>query len=164
MALTPPEPLRGDHDRSRFDSGAPDLDEWLRLRAEAAEGLSARTFVLRDDGAVIGYYCLATGGLARKALPNARLHKNQPDPVPVLVLGRLAIDRRYQGRQLGTWLLRDAIRRAIGVSAEVGVRAIVVHALDDRAGALYRKYGFVECSAEPLTMLLPLETALAVFG
>lgn len=159
-----PQPLRDNHDRDGFDCGEAELNDWLRRRAQSAEGLSARTFVVCEGAAVIGYYSLATGAVERAALPTARLRRNLPESVPIVILGRLAIDGCYQGRQLGTWLLRDAIERTVGLSSEVGFRGLLVHALDERAARFYRNYGFLPCPAEGVeTLILPLETALASF-
>lgn len=125
-----------------------------------AEGLSARTFVVCDAGTVVGYYSLTMGGIIRAGLPNARLRKNLPDPVPVAIIGRLAVDSRYRGQRIGAGLLKDALLRSINVSREIGCRAVLVHALSESAVAFYRKYGFLQCAIDPRTMVLPIETAI----
>jgi GNAT superfamily N-acetyltransferase len=146
------------HDLSRFDSGKPPLDEWLRLRALKSEGRTARTFVVAEGSAVIGYYCLATGSVDRKAAPG-RLRRNAPNQVPVIVLGRLAVDRRWQGRGLGADLLCDAFRRVLAASQEVGIAALLVHAIDDDALRFYMKQAeFIEHPADLRTLFLPIET------
>jgi len=159
--LRAPEPIQEGYDHSTFNSGRPILDDWLRKRAPQSEGLSARTFVVCDGQTVVGYYCIATGGIIR-ADAAKKAQRNMPDPIPVIILGRLAVDERYQGQGIGGGLLKDAIRRVINVSREVGVRAILVHALDDEAREFYLKYGFLPCPVDPRTLILPLETAEAV--
>lgn len=160
--LRSPEPLTPTHDLSGFNCGNEDLNDWLKRRALASEGRSARTTVLCDGPRVAGYYCLATGAIERESLSSARLRKNQPDPI--LVLGRLAIERDYQGRGLGKALLKDAILKTITASGIAGVRALAVHAIDDAAVQFYRKYGFVPSPLNPRTLLLPIETAKAALA
>lgn len=105
------------------------------------EGTSSRTFVVCDDGdTVVGYYTLATGSVARTEVPR-RIRHNLPNPVPIMVLGRLAVDKRYQGLKLGSALLREAMLRTLRVSEQAGVRALVVHEIDDEAVAFYTCYG-----------------------
>jgi GNAT superfamily N-acetyltransferase len=162
--LRPPEAISHIHDVTVFDCGKPDLNLWLQQRAHLAEGKSARTMVICEDVHVIGYYCLATGAIERESLPSAKLRRNLPDPIPVVVLGRLAIDRRHQGRGLGSALVKDAILKTIAASEIAGVRALLVHATDDQAAAFYRRYGFIASPTGPRTLLLPIETAKAALG
>lgn len=156
-ALSPPEPIAAEHDLSRFDSGQPALDQWLKERALRSEGLSARTYVVRTGSTVVGYYCLATGAVARSAAPK-RTARNMPDPLPVMLLGRLAVDRAFQSAGLGRGLLRDGMARTLSVASTAGVRALLVHAIDDTAAAFYRRYGFQASPMNPNTLLLPTET------
>lgn len=162
--LRAPEPIAAAHDLSDFDCGNEDLNDWLKRRALASEGRSARTTVLCDGARVAGYYCLATGAIERESLSSAKLRKNLPDPIPILVLGRLAIARDCQGRGLGRALLKDAILKAITASEIAGVRALVVHAVDNAAANFYKKYGFVPSPLNPRALLLPIETAKAALG
>lgn len=166
VRFTSPSPLRVDHDCAAFDSDTPDLDNWLRDTALHAERLSARTYVVcnRADGAVAGYYCLATGALLRAELPSARLRRNLPDPVPITVIGRLAVDRRCRGLGLGAGLLRDAINRSIALSDQAGMRAIVVHVISEAVSGFYRKYGFIAGAISERTLILPIESARASFS
>jgi len=106
---------------------------------------------------------LATGGILRADAPK-RLQRNAPDPLPVVIIGRLAVDQGWRKQGIGGGLLKDAIQRAMQVSRMVGVRGILVHALDDDAVAFYGKYGFLSCPVDPRTMILPLGTAMAVYG
>jgi len=161
--LRAPELLQDSHDYSSFASGKTILDDWLRRKAYKANGLSARTFVVCDGRKVVGYYSLHTGGIVRDSLPTAKLRRNIPASVPVVIIGRLAVDHRYKGKGIGGGLLRDAILRALTVNREIGFRAILVHALDDEAVSFYSKYEFVPCAVDPRTMLLPIETAIKVF-
>lgn len=131
------------HDSSGFDSGVPILDGWLRHTAAvaAAAGTSA-TWVLCRDRRVVGYYALAMGSVQRNQTPS-RLGRGQPDPVPVLLLARLALDRSEHGTGLGADLLQDALVRALAGARHYGARAIVVDALDDGAAGFYRHHGFL---------------------
>jgi ribosomal protein S18 acetylase RimI-like enzyme len=162
--LRPPEPISATHDLASFDCGNEDLNDWLKRRALPSEGRSARTSVLCDGQRVAGYYCLATGSIERESLSSAKLRKNLPDPIPILVLGRLAIALDCQGRGLGKALLKDAILKTIAASEIAGVRALVVHAIDDAAASFYRRYGFAPSPLNPRALLLPIETAKAALA
>lgn len=159
-----PEPISAAHDLAAFDCGNPDLNDWLKHRALASEGRSARTIVLSDGTRVIAYYCLATGAIEREGLPSAKLRRNQPDQIPIMMLGRLAVDRSHAGRGFGSALLKDAILKSIEVSKIAGVRALVVHAIDDAAARFYQRYGFIPSPLGPRSLLLPIETAIAALG
>jgi GNAT superfamily N-acetyltransferase len=142
---------------SRFCCGKEALDVWLRLHALKSEGRSSRSYVVCDGHAAVGYYCLATAAVKRDHAP-AKLRRNVPDPLPLLVLGRLAVDSAYSGRGIGAALIKDAMRRATEVSAIVGSRALLVHAIDQDARSFYLKYGFVEFPQESLSLFLPTES------
>jgi GNAT superfamily N-acetyltransferase len=159
LILGPPEPLTTAHSVSEFECGEPSLDEWLKRRALANQSSGAsRTFVVLDEsGRVRGYYALAVGAVAHKAA-TGKVRRNMPDPVPVMVLGRLAVDRAAQGQQLGAALLQDAVKRAVAVSANAGVRALLVHALHERAKQFYEHYGFQPSPTHALTLMLRLPT------
>jgi GNAT superfamily N-acetyltransferase len=158
--MRPPERLVEIHDTSSFDCGHPELNDWLLRQAPLSEGRSARTYVVATEGRVAAYYSLAAGSVLRDAIPRAKLRRNLPEQVPVIVLARLAVDRKSQGQGLGKALLRDAIARTLGASEIAGVRALFVHAIDDAAAGFYRQYGFLESPSDPRTLFLPLETAL----
>jgi GNAT superfamily N-acetyltransferase len=155
----PPEPLGASHDLSRFDGGKDALNDWLRSKAARSEGRSARCYVVCEGAVVVGYYCLAAGAVmhAPARLPRT-LRANLPDPAPVLLLGRLAVDKAHHGRGIGKGLLKDALQRALAASRVIGARAIVVHALDDDAAAFYAGFGFRPFPGEPRTMFLAMET------
>jgi GNAT superfamily N-acetyltransferase len=157
LRLGSPQPLTASHHIDEFECGEPSLDEWLKRRALANQSSGAsRTFVvLDDDGRVRGYYALAAGAVSHKSA-TSNVRRNMPDPVPVMVLGRLAVDRGAQGQQLGAALLQDAVKRAVSVSSNAGVRALLVHALHERAKQFYERYGFQSSPTHPLTLMLRL--------
>lgn len=159
----PPEALSDVHDLTQFDCGNADLDRWLRQRARTSEGATARTFVVAAGGHVVAYYCLAAGSVVPRELPR-KIRHNNPEQVPVIVIGRLAVDRAFQGRGFGKGLLKDAILRALQAAQSIGVRAIVVHAIDDRAAAFYKKFGFLPSPLDARTFILPVATAAAALG
>ena len=155
--LAAPEPLNESHVPDSFDSGVPLLDDWLRRRAlmNQASGAS-RTFVLCRAARVIGYYALAAGGIASTEAPG-RLRRNMPDPIPVTVLGRLAIDRHEQGKGLGALLLRDALTRAQRAAREMGIAGVLVHAISDDAKRFYQHWAFIEAPSNPMTLVARLK-------
>jgi GNAT superfamily N-acetyltransferase len=159
-----PERLHARHDVSHFDNGKhPSLDAWLKNRALASEGMSARTYVVCARDApqrVIGYYAISTA-MERISLPNAKLRRAMPDQVPLLLIGRLAVDRQYQAKGLGADLLSDGVRRCVEVSEIAGVRGIITHAIDDDAVRFYQHHGFLRCPLGDRVMLMPIEAARA---
>ena len=159
-AITTPEPLRSDHAVDAFHCGKPPLDDWLKTRASRNEGRGSRTYVVCHGGSVVAYYCLASAGVQRASFPGS-LSRNMPEPVPMMVLGRLAVHARFQGRGLGEDLLKDAMRRAAQANRIAGFRALLVHALDDEACAFYAKFGFQEFPPGTRTLFLPVETFVA---
>jgi ribosomal protein S18 acetylase RimI-like enzyme len=161
-SFPPPVPLGPKHDLSQFANGKhPVLDDWLRDRAGVGEGLSARTYVITtDDGRrVIGYYSISTASEQRQILPSAKLRRNMPDPIPLLLIGRLAVDHAFRGRGLGGDLLMDAVERCVAAAEIVGCRGVVTHAIDDEAVGFYEHYGFERCALGERAMLLPIEIA-----
>lgn len=152
-----PTPLTAAHHVADFECGAATLDYWLKHRALRNEGRGAsRTYVIcTDDKQVIAYYCLATGSAVNEHAPG-RLRRNMPDPIPVMILGRLAVDMAWQNRGLGKALLRDAILRTLQVSEIVGVKALLVHALSDAAVRFYESNGFYPSPMHARTLFLPL--------
>jgi GNAT superfamily N-acetyltransferase len=164
QAPTAPEPLAGDHEIDAFDSGVSTLDDWLKRRARRneAEGAS-RTLVSCAGRRVIGYYNLAAGSILHTQA-TGRVRRNMPDPVPVLLLGRLAVDRAWHRKGLGADLLSDAVLRAIGAAASVGVRAIMVHAISEEAKTFYERHGFRPSPVEPMTLMVTIEEAQRMLG
>ncbi|HUN99535.1 MAG TPA: GNAT family N-acetyltransferase [Bradyrhizobium sp.] len=156
MPLTRPEPLSDLHELNDFFSGVSSLDDWLKRRARANQVSGAsRTFVVADQRKVVGYYALASGALA-VASSVGRFRRNMPDPIPVAVLGRLAIDRAQQGRGLGRALFRDCALRVTHAADTIGIRGIVVHAISDQAKAFYQALGFDPSPADPMTLMVTL--------
>ncbi len=159
LALGAPLPLAATHLLDRFTCGEASLDEWLKRRAMTNQLTGAsRTFVVADqDGRVYGYYAMAAGAVSHP-LATSRVRRNMPGPVPVpvMVLARLAVDQHAQGIQLGAALLQDAVRRAVAVSQNAGVRALLVHALHDSAKLFYEHDGFQESPQNPMTLMLRL--------
>lgn len=157
MNLHAPESLSTRHRVDSFACGEPMLDEWLKRRAlgNQASGAS-RTFVVATaEQEVMGYYALAAGAIAHQDATRS-IRQNMPDPVPVMVLARLAVDTRAQAMKLGAGLLQDALHRCVLVSQNTGVRAMLVHALNDRARRFYEHYGFKASPAHPMTLMLRL--------
>jgi GNAT superfamily N-acetyltransferase len=151
-----PAPLTAAHALSQFTCGEAALDHWLKQRAWRNEGRGAsRTYVVCVDEGVVGYYCLATGSVSSELVPG-RLRRNMPDPIPVMVLGRLAVDVAWQRQGVGKALLRDAVLRTIQVAEMVGVKALMVHALSERARGFYADQGFHPSPTHPRTLFLPL--------
>lgn len=163
-SLNPPELLADQHDVSVFASGEPTLDDWLRRRARANQVSGAsRTYVVANGQMVVGYYSLAAGAIALIDAPS-RARRNMPDPIPMTVLGRLAIDTAWQGKRLGRLLLRDAILRTGQAAAIMGVRGLLVHALSPAAKRFYEASGFRESPNRPMTLVVTLQDARAVLG
>ena len=164
LHLTPPAPITSVHELADFNSGELSLDEWLKKRAfkNHATGAS-RCFVLCAGASVIGYYSLSAGAISHEAAPRA-MRRNVPDPLPVILLGRLAVDKRYHNQGLGQSLLRDAMLRAVNVAGDAGVFAILVHAISDQAKRFYLSRGFVESPLQPMTLLMTLETVRSILA
>ncbi len=154
MKLRAPAPLSIDHQVQSFACGEASLDEWLKRRALANQASGAsRTFVVTDDDLrVMGYYALAAGAVAHHDASRS-IRQNMPDPIPVMVLARLAVDVRAQGIRLGAALLKDALQRCVRVAQDTGVRALLVHALHERAREFYLHYGFKVSPVHPMTLM-----------
>lgn len=156
IGLTAPEPLGYRHDLSVFSCGEETLDDWLRRRAGKNEQIGAsRTYVVCEENRVVAYYSLAVGSVEHKFSPGP-VRRNMPDPVPVMILARLAVDQSHTGKNIGTALVRDAVLRTVQVSHLAGLRALMVHALHEKAAAFYANRGFLVFPLEPLILFLPL--------
>jgi len=156
MALTSPQPIHEHHELGSFDSGVPILDDWLRRRARVnQESGASRTYVVCQKHRVAGYYALASGAVDA-VNATGRVRRNMPDPVPIAVLGRLAIERSYQGQGLGRALIRDAAQRVLQAAEVIGIRGIIVHAISPEAKAFYLAVGFEVSPLEPLTLMITL--------
>lgn len=154
--ITAPVAITTAHDLENFCSGEPSLDMWLRSKALKNEGKASRTYVVCQGNRVVGFYSLAVGSVAHEFSPG-NIKRNMPDPVPVMILGRLAVDQNAQGKGIGKALVRDAILRTIQAASIAGIRAILVHALHDRAATFYQECGFRASPVSPLTFMLRLE-------
>lgn len=157
--INPPEKLSSDHDLTHFQCGEPTLDDWLRRRAlQNEESGASRTYVACMGQRVVGYYALAAGAVAHLDAPG-RVRRNMPDPVPVMVIGRLAVDQAVQGQAVGPALLRDAVLRTLQAAEIAGIRAILVHAISERAKRFYEKWGFIASPVEPMTLMITVAEA-----
>lgn len=163
--LKAPQQLGDAHDLATFDCGEAALNAWLTQRARSNERDGAsRTFVVTDGPKrVVGYYCLSTGAVARVDAPG-RVRRNMPDPIPVMVLGRMAVDLQYRGKGIGKGLLKDALLRTLQVASEVGVRALLVHAISDQAREFYLHWGFQASPTHSMTLMIPLKQARGAFS
>jgi len=156
---TPPERITPAHLTADFDCGVAVLDAWLKERAlKNEEGGASRTYVICSGGRVVGYYALAAGSILNAKAPSA-VRRNMPDPIPVILLGRLAIDKAWQGKGLGKALLRDAVLRTIHASEITGVRALLVHAISEDVKSFYQGLGFRESPVDPMMLAITLEVA-----
>ena len=155
--LRAPEPLHEAHRIDAFQCGAPSLDAWLKRRAWTNQQSGAsRTFVVCRGEQVKGFYALAAGSVDHHQAPG-RVRRNMPDPVPVAVLARLAVATSEQGSGLGRALVRDALFRIHAAAGEIGIAAILVHALDDRAKRFYLTCGFAESPVAPMILIARLK-------
>ena len=163
-AISAPEKLLAAHDLADFDSGEPALDDWLRRRALAnEESGSSRTYVVCVGKRVVGYYALAVGAVAHVDA-HGRVKRNMPDPVPVMVLGRLAVDKDFQQHGIGSGLVRDAVLRTVQAAEIAGIRAILVHALSDAAKRFYQRHGFIASPIDPMMVMITVAEAVKTLG
>jgi len=155
--LPAPVLLAADYQLDDFACGVDSLDDWLKRRAypNQVNGAS-RTYVVTEGKRVVGYYCLASGALELSDTPTS-IRRNMPDPVPVAILGRLAVDKSCQGRGLGVALLQDAVVRTAQAGGILGIRGLLVHALSIEAKAFYEHHGFVASPTQPMTLILSLK-------
>ena len=158
-AIGVPEKLCAAHDLSEFECGEAALDDWLKRRAAQNEETGAsRTYVVCVGKQVVGYYALAVGAVAHVDAPG-RVKRNMPDPVPIMVIGRLAVHRSYQGRDIGLGLLRDAVLRTLQAADIAGIRAILGHAIAERAKRFYQKWGLISSPTAPMTLMITVTEA-----
>lgn len=159
MAVSAPEPLADHHKLGAFDCGTPSLDDWLKRRARAnrASGAS-RTFIVCDADEVVAYYALASGAISAISAASAsgRFRRNMPEPIPIAVLARLAVDRAYQGKGLGRALFQDSALRVLNAASAIGIRGMIVHAISEDAKAFYAKLGFDPSPLDAMTLMVTL--------
>lgn len=160
-----PAPLTPDHRIDRFDCGNPTLTTWLQQRAVTNQASGAtRTFVVTDDQQrVLAYYALAVGSIARDQVPG-RISRAMPDPIPMVILARLAVDRSCQRLGLGRQLIADAVLRTRQIATQAGVRALLVSAIDEAAATFYRRLGFVPTKSDDHVLVLRLAAVEAVLS
>jgi predicted N-acetyltransferase YhbS len=157
MGVEAPVPLNQSHDLASFDCGNIELSDWLKKKAlkNQISGAS-KTFVVCDNKRVVAYYSLAAGSIEHQFV-NAKVKRNQPNPIPVVILGRLAVDKTYQNKGLGLDLVKNAIQRVFTASEAIGIRAILVHAIDESAKRFYeQKCGFTPSGFQDKTLMLLL--------
>ena len=159
MGITAPGPILDSYNVSGFDCGHGSLNQWLQKRAIKNEKNSAsRTFVVCNGNLVVGYYSLAVGAVAREEA-SGKVRRNMPEPIPVMILGRLAVDQQWQGKQIGAGMLKDAISRTLIAAEQVGIRVLLVHALSEEAKQFYLQYGFHESPINDMTLMITLNEA-----
>jgi len=159
MRLSAPRPIAPEDNITAFDSGNPALDGWLRQRALRNERDDAsRVYVVASESRVIAYYSLAAAAIPH-AEATGRSRRNMPDPIPAMLLARLAVDFEMQGRQVGANLLRDAIRRTLGAADIAGIRVLLAHAADERARRFYEHFDFETSPSDDLHLMLVLKDA-----
>lgn len=157
LQLSAPIPFAATHILADFTCGEASLDEWLKRRALSNQmsGVNRTFVVTNQECRVFGYYVMAAGAVSHQAATSS-VRRNMPDLVPVMVLARLAVDHQAKDIKLGASLLRNAVGRAVSVSQNAGVRALLVHALHDHAKQFYEHYGFQESPQYPMTLMLRL--------
>ncbi len=156
MTLASPIPLLGSHEVDAFSCGVESLDIWLKRRALKNQIAGAsRTFVTCESTCVIAYYALASSSIVVNVATGG-FRRNMPDPVPVVVLGRLAVDRAWHGQGIGRAMVRDAGMRVLHAAEVIGIRGIVVHALSDAAKVFYQRIGFEPSPLDPMTLMVTL--------
>lgn len=158
-----PEPLGPDHVVEGFDCGRASLNVWLVRYARQAAGGSARTYVTVDarPGRVVGYHALTAAALERE-VATARIVKGMAQyPIPAVLLARLAVDESVAGGGIGAWLLRDAMTRTLAAAETIGVRAMIVHAIDEDAAAFYVRHGLEPSPTDPRHMMILIKDIAA---
>ena len=162
MMLSPPAPLGPEHDTSGFSCQHDSLSAWLERRALANQAAGAsRTFVVCEGTRVVGFYSLAAASIEHRQAASG-LRRNMPDPIPAVLLARLAVDASFQKRGLGSDLLRDALLRSLRAAVDIGARVMLCHAIDESACDFYARHGFRPSPVEPMLMMLDLNKVLAL--
>jgi len=156
LTLLAPEPLDAHHQCSNFSSGESALDNWLKQRAlkNQRDG-AARTYAVCSDQEVVGYFSLAVGSISHNQAIG-KIRRNMPDPIPVMLLARLAVDQRWQERGLGYSMLQNAVLKTLQAAEIAGIRAMALHAISPTAKRFYHHFGFRESTSEPMTLMATL--------
>jgi GNAT superfamily N-acetyltransferase len=156
MTVSAPQPLTAHHDVQSFASGMDSLDQWLKRRALKNQATGAsRTFVVCEEGRVLAYYALASSAILMNTAPG-HFRRNMPDPIPVVLLGRLAVDRSRQGRGFGRALVKDAGHRVLQAADVIGIRGLLVHTISADAREFYERIGFEPSPLDPMTLMITL--------
>ena len=158
IVLSPPSLLEDDHLLGDFDCGNATLNNWLRRYAmQNQRANSAKTFVVCVNNHVVGFYSLAVGSIEHE-IANKRIIKGLArHPIPVMILARLAVDLNYQDKKVGSGLLKDALLRTLEASEHAGIRAVFVHAKDEKARDFYTHFDFEPSPIDPLKLMLLLK-------
>lgn len=165
LSLPAIESLDAAHDATSFDSGKPELDDWiLRFALSSHRAGSARVYVLHREHKILGYYALAAASIEPVEAPRRVAKGLARHPIPVILLARLAVDRSQQRKGLGAALLKDALLRAVSAAAEIGARAVLVHAKDDEARAFYEHFDFEPSPTDPLHLFLLMKDVKALLS
>ena len=163
MGVSEPQPLSETHELREFDCGVKSLNDWLSKHViKNQKSHASRTFVICEGQSVIGYYSLASGSVQKNDAPKS-LQRNMPEPLPVIILGRLAVSNSYQGKTLGTSLLKDAIVRSVFVASNIAACAIMVHAISDAAKNFYEFHGFQASPLNSMTLFLAMKKLKPLF-
>lgn len=165
MALSAPSPLSNEHRLDDFQCTSPELTKWLleRARQNHASGASKCFVVCDEQRNVVGYYALAAGSVSHETTPS-RIRRNMPDPIPVTVLGRLAVHHDHMDQGIGQGLLKDAVLRTLQAAEHMGIRALLCHAIDEDAKRFYFKHGFIESPTHPMTVMVSLDRVRGIVG
>jgi GNAT superfamily N-acetyltransferase len=156
QTLTAPVRLDITHHLENFKCSELELENWLKHRAwKSQQDSAARCFVVCSNQEVVGYYALAAGAVLHSHVPG-NIRRNMPDPIPVIVLARLAVHSEWAGKGIGSGLLKDAVLRAVRLSQDMGIRAMLCHAISEEAKSFYLHHGFIESPIEPLMVMLNL--------
>lgn len=159
------EKLRADHPVTSFECGQDDLNRFLARFALPNQNANAsQTYVLVSDDGILGFYTLVVGSVFPTNAPERLSRGMARHPIPLMILARLAIDDRWQGKGLGTSLIKDAMKRTVSAAEIAGIRAMAVHAKDDRAAAFYRRFDFEPSPVDPLQLYLLLKDVRRAMG
>ncbi|WKS83364.1 GNAT family N-acetyltransferase [Aeromonas caviae] len=156
MSLTAPALLTSQHDVSSFTSNEPTLDLWLKERAIKNQIAGAsRTYVVCENNCVVAFYCLSSGIVTTNEATGA-IKRNMPPEIPMILLGRLAVDSRYTGKGIGRALVKDALERALQAADIIGVRGVLVDALSPTAKAFWESVGFKASGLDPMKLMVKI--------
>ena len=163
VKYSPPQRISKEHIVENFDCGETSLNDWLKKRALKNDlGDASRTYVVCCDNIIVAYYSLHLGCIQHSEAVR-KIRRNMPDPIPAIVLGRLAVDANHQGKGLARALIKDMFLRAIQVSDLAGTKAVLVKALNDKVTVFYQSFGFVPSKTDPLLLMKAIAEVRASF-